>query len=951
MLAMKKLLLCVASLASAAAVARVETVVADLSADDTVSVSNWTCVDGVLVAEEGECRRIWYEADLPSNGLYAVDVAVSNLTGQAQAFSLGLGAGDAHFAAPALEVDANGVNVCRFDLPWMPEGAVDLRLEWIEDVWSNRVLAVCAVQVVRINGADALAEWRASATGDSDGDGISDVDEMDAETHACLRDTDGDGLSDGDEVGRFGLSPLSAATVQDVADAEVVDERLGADFSSFTMTHNTINFGVDGSTLLWPGVINPSVSYQFTTSRAGFHLLELGVRNQHFDPPADYAFAFEVLVDELSGGVVRVGGADFNRIGTGYAITPWLEPGTHSFRIRWRNDAASAHRCARPALESLRLLWVNGGDADGDGVQDWMRRHAMSLSIDRDGDGIADWREILTYHSNPLLADTDGDGLSDSLELSLGTSLVNPDSDGDGIGDGEELRSTGTDPLNPEFSAAWSVVASQCATSAVSRIGVWSAQEGSLSTIRRGSAAYVLSAPSSDRYFLRVDASHFWHSDEPWAAPRERSRLVVYSGDDVLGTAWLSHAPGSEPASARFPLPFMAAGSNLTVRVVWDSVSHGLGIALHSVSLESPCGPDADGDGVQDWALARSFRDDSAAVPSATYFSPLCVEGSAERPSRVSASVGGVGFPAMMTGPTNWCADVVLEHGQNSVVVSYDGGIRSENRSVSWIGFDVVSPSSAFSARRGDVMLLTASSASAVSVARDGTPVDSFSLSQGGTAELAFPDSGVWTISAVAPGMPAAVVHTVNVLGGGFPSVGPALILGKQRSWTCPDLPDGAVVSADSGTSLSRSGTNLVLNASSMFSPHVVVARVSPGGPVLDVARVRPFWLRATVDTFVHRECRGTDYEVWTDDVLTSEVPPSVSVVSTVVLGGVTLDNYSVSQTVPGADIPSAFHMPVRILRPDTQHTSICHTIVAFQDGVKLGDAYRNNGTMPGDMK
>lgn len=947
---MKRLFLCVALLASAAAVARVETVVADLSADDAVAVFNWTCVDGVLAAEEGTCRRIWYEADLPLDGLYAVDVAVSNLNSQAQAFSLGLGAGDAHFAAPALEVEAHGVNVCRFDLPWMPEGAIDLRLEWIEDAWSNRVLAVCAVQVVRIDGADALAEWWASATGDSDGDGISDVDEMDAETHVCLRDTDGDGLSDGDEAGRFGLSPLSASTVQGIADAEVVDERLGADYSSLTM-HNASGFGVDGSALIWPSVINPSASYQFTTTYAGFHLLELNVRNQHFDLPEDYSFVFETLVNELNCGTVRVRGADFNLAGTGYCITPWLEPGTYTFRIVWKNVSTSAHRCARPAVEALRLLWVNGPDADGDGMQDWMKRLAQNMPIDRDGDGISDGREVLVFHTNPLKSDSDGDGLADSAENAIGTSPLNPDTDGDGISDGEEWLATGTDPLLPEFSANWTVVASLSATAAVSRVGVWSARDGSLSTIRRGSATYSIEAPSSDRYFLRVDASHFWHSGAPWTAPVERSRMVAYSGDDILGYAWLSHAPGSGASSVRFPLPFMQAGSNLNVRIVWDSVCHGLGVTLHSVSLESPCGPDLDGDGIQDWAEARSLRDDSAVVPQCAFFSPLCLEGTAEHPSRVFVSTGGVASCAVMTSPTNWYADVSLARGANTVAVSYDMGLRVEEHSVSWIGFDVNSGPSAFSARTGDTMLLTAAGATDVSVSRDGVPVESFALSQGETVELPLSDSGLWTLSAFAQGAQSAIVHTVNVLGGSFPSGDPALILGKARSWTCPDLPDGAVVSADSKTVLSRSGTNLTLNASSMFSPHVVVARVSPGGPILDVARIRPFWLRATVDTFVHRECRGADYEVWTDDVLTSEVPSSVSVVSTVVLGGVTLDNYSVSQTVCGSDIPSASHMPVRVLRPDTQHTSICHTVVAFQDGVKLGDAYRNNGTMPGDMK
>ncbi len=50
---MKRLILCVPSLAAALAVASGDIVVADLSVDDAVFVSNWACVDGALVAEDG----------------------------------------------------------------------------------------------------------------------------------------------------------------------------------------------------------------------------------------------------------------------------------------------------------------------------------------------------------------------------------------------------------------------------------------------------------------------------------------------------------------------------------------------------------------------------------------------------------------------------------------------------------------------------------------------------------------------------------------------------------------------------------------------------------------------------------------------------------------------------------------------------------------------------------
>ena len=48
--------------------------------------------------------------------------------------------------------------------------------------------------------------------------------------------------------------------------------------------------------------------------------------------------------------------------------------------------------------------------------------------------------------------DSDGDGLSDSLEIELGTDLLNPDSDGDGYLDGTEVALK-SDPLKPSTKA------------------------------------------------------------------------------------------------------------------------------------------------------------------------------------------------------------------------------------------------------------------------------------------------------------------------------------------------------------------------------------------------------------------------------------------------------------------------------------------------------------------
>ena len=55
---------------------------------------------------------------------------------------------------------------------------------------------------------------------DTDGDGLSDIDEIKLGTSVTQADTDGDGLSDGDEI-KLGTDPLNADSDNDgVSDGE-----------------------------------------------------------------------------------------------------------------------------------------------------------------------------------------------------------------------------------------------------------------------------------------------------------------------------------------------------------------------------------------------------------------------------------------------------------------------------------------------------------------------------------------------------------------------------------------------------------------------------------------------------------------------------------------------------------------------------------------------------------
>ena len=685
--------------------------------------------------------------------------------------------------------------------------------------------------------------------------------------------------------------------------------------------------------------------------------------------------------------VVDNGGAHTRRTRSGtvrltygfhdFEILHFTQGAPPTLRLHWQSRDA-----AWTTIPQTRYFRVVGEtDSDDDGIEDWWEiefgfdpSDPSDAALDPDSDGLSNLAEFLVG-TNPLLADSDGDGMRDGWELANGldastddaaldadgdgvTNLeeyragTNPnvrDSDGDGLSDYDELHGLGTDPAVFDFEADWRAYATLPAAQTVDRADVWSPKGDSLLSWRRGHVDWLFTTTNAAKGFLRVSASHFRHTVASTAPLSARSRFYAYSGDDLLGVAFLDHAPGAEPAIIRFPLPFLPAGPH-RIRLVWDGIDPALGVCLHEAALETPGGPDENGDGLEDWVLAQSFARDSVPASVSTVFSPACLEGSALAPTRVSLSFGTNALAATATGPSSWYADVPLAPGANPVSVSFEGGLRTAAASVSWVPFDVSSAATSLVARLGDTILLSSPDAATVYVTANGLGRGALSLAAGVPVQLLFDDSGLWRLVVSRPGA-SAVVHEVRILGGGFPDEDPALLLGCKRSWTYPDLPAAAVLSTDGSLWLSRtSGANLQLRTDTLRVPHRLVARVAEGGAILDVARFRVFWLRAVPDGYLHPVEKGEGCEVWIDDLETFGVPDDVEIRVAVVIAGSTFEDFTLSRTRPGSGFSPASRWPLRFLHPDGSSASVCHTIQAFQGGVLLGDAHGDSTTTPQEM-
>ena len=283
---------------------------------------------------------------------------------------------------------------------------------------------------------------------DSDGDGISDSDEVNVYgTNPAKQDTDNDGLSDGAEINTYGTDPLKQDTDSDgLLDGEEIN------------TYHTDAFTADsdGDTL-----------------NDGAEVKIYGTDPHKTDSDGD------TLSD---GGEVTLYKSDPTRADTdGDTLLDNEEVNIY------KTDPAKA-------------------DSDGDGIADDQEVntfHTNPLLADSDGEGLTDGDEINLYHTDPLNLDTDGDTLDDYQEVMVyRTDPNNPDTDGDGISDGNEVR-LGKDPLVPDSVALYPDLV---ISSLTGPLGASTGEQRSVTVTVANNGALDVTAGFDVNFYLSKDA-------------------------------------------------------------------------------------------------------------------------------------------------------------------------------------------------------------------------------------------------------------------------------------------------------------------------------------------------------------------------------------------------------------------------------------------------------------
>jgi outer membrane protein OmpA-like peptidoglycan-associated protein len=296
---------------------------------------------------------------------------------------------------------------------------------------------------------------------DTDGDGLDDGAELLAGTDPTVLDSDGDGVIDGDEVYVEGTDPT-------LADTDAGGSADGAELLAGTDPLDPLDDDGDGDGLsnLEESLLGTDPALADTDGDALSDRDEAVVRGTD---PLDADMDDDGLLDGaefVAGTNVRRADTDGDGLSDGFEVNTLGSDPTKTDTDRdGLRDEREVTLGTNPADNDSDDDSVSDGaevntwgtdpllaDTDGDGLADNAELfvHATDpKEADTDGDTLSDLDEVDDPDLDPRLADTDGDGLRDDAERAAGTLGAVPDTDGDGVFDGAEVDAA-TDPLVPD---------------------------------------------------------------------------------------------------------------------------------------------------------------------------------------------------------------------------------------------------------------------------------------------------------------------------------------------------------------------------------------------------------------------------------------------------------------------------------------------------------------------
>jgi hypothetical protein len=337
-----------------------------------------------------------------------------------------------------------------------------------------------------------------------------------------------------------------------------------------------------------------------------------------------------------------------------------------------------------------------------------------------------------------------------------------------------------------------------------------------------------------------------------------------------------------------------------------------------------------------------------------SYISPACIEGDARYVPFMQIVDDASRFvPVAQSAGERWFANLPLEeNGTTIAAASFQNGAFEVPVAIDWIPYNLMD-------HNGETITLREGDSLRILCLPEDTNGGQFTIELDDETyrspnrrplTCVFDEAGTYTINGeYRKGRDrVSVSATIEVIGGSFEGDNPACLLGQERTWTFEGMPSNVVYEVDStvemaveSTSLSTNNhqrTTLLLKASDDNREHMIVARVSEGGPILAAKRLDACWIQNAADGYFWIVQRFEDSELWEVESIQRNLPDTVDLRIKVIVGGVTFDDYTLERWVKNSAYDETGVYAFRLIHPNSAKTSACHTFKAYQDGEFLGE-------------
>ena len=582
-------------------------------------------------------------------------------------------------------------------------------------------------------------------------------------------------------------------------------------------------------------------------------------------------------------------------------------------------------------------------------------------NVDTDNDGLPDAFE-LELGWNPNSADADGDGLTDTQEFAAGTDPNNADTDGDGVNDLDEVINLHSNPIVVDFDGTQTAISTISGSNGTPVSGIWATSGDSIyAQSKNGELSYSVNITQAGTYVVDLTAKN----KNPLLKTSSFQLGMTVDGASA-GTQTLE-STSSAAGTVRFFLPFLEAGEH-TLNIKWTNVDFNTFLNITTLTIVSLGGTDTNADGLKDWESNRLNTISGITIPTASYTSPVCIEGD-NATNMETITFDGYYLPeneddqliavARGAAKNTWYSNITLNpEAETNLRVSFQNGATIAEQSISWDTVNIfdntvdeyggfVIPRS-FTIRTGDSLKLNAS-AEGIATAEI-TINEASGLIESSTHQVSgeqiftykFDEPGTYNVSATDNQQPTTNNQiTVNVVSSSFDGT-PACVVGRPRGWSNINLPESIILEYDDTLHLTEytttgSSREFYMLLSSNEKAYIV-GRLGADGPIIASTSVTPVTFATHSEQGYHKVIEEfDDGSILVEGYITvSEIYEGMELYINLIIAGTTLDDGTLERTVTAADFDENGMYRFYILKPAELSHGTCHNVTLIQNGEEL---------------